>query len=452
MARPQTLLFAALLTSVALLAESQCLPSNNALFKFPPITAAGLTAHLVFGNLSTPRGIAFDEHGTLLVVERNVGVSAFSERNDSVCEGFDRTLVVNNSELTHGIVIEGAELYVSSQLQVLLYNYDTKTRTVFGTPKIIVKDLPSDGDLTTRTLLITPELGNAPRALLVSDGPLSNIDFTAQIPSNGRSQIRRFLLGPAGSFAPLVPTGGFSWTGFPGGKLIAFGIRNPAGLSLAPNPEVRPNELWVVENGASLNTVIGDSGSTDNPADELEFVELQGQSVKFYGFPFCHTGFAPLPAPFNVEKPGDQFSINSTTGRDNAYCRNPALNIPPRLIFQPHSVPLDIKFYRREDSPAPSPRGLPKAWLGNAFSSFHGSFDRVPPTGYGVVRIPWTSDGSGPIASPDSTTGYEFIIHVPDLTLCPDSCVRPVGLAFDRNGRLFVSSDSTGEVFYVQQI
>lgn len=85
---------------------------------------------------------------------------------------------------------------------------------------------------------------------------------------------------------------------------------------------------------------------------------------------------------------GDQFSINTTTGVTNNVCRDPEFNVPPTLLFQPHSVPLDIKFYRRTGSPkvSPSGPGLPIAWTGDAFSSFHGSFDRVPPTGYGVVR------------------------------------------------------------------
>ena len=61
-------------------------------------------------------------------------------------------------------------------------------------------------------------------------------------------------------------------------------------------------------------------------------------------------------------------------------------------------------------------------------------------------RIPWKGDGSGPVASDRATLGYEFVVHVPDLNVCPDACVRPVGLAFDGEGRLFVSSDSTGEV------
>ena len=125
---------------------AQCLPSSTAQFAHPPTTALGLQAQLVFGNLSTPRGIAFDDADSLLVVERGVGVSAFVSRNDSTCKGFERTLVVNNSGLTHGIEIKGSELYVSTQLQVLLYQYNSQTRTVSGgVPKVIVDGLPSDG-------------------------------------------------------------------------------------------------------------------------------------------------------------------------------------------------------------------------------------------------------------------------------------------------------------------
>lgn len=36
-----------------------------------------------------------------------------------------------------------------------------------------------------------------------------------------------------------------------------------------------------------------------------------------------------------------------------------------------------------------------------------------------------------------------------DLARCPDGCFRPVGLAWDGKGRLWMSSDSTGEVYVV---
>lgn len=34
-----------------------------------------------------------------------------------------------------------------------------------------------------------------------------------------------------------------------------------------------------------------------------------------------------------------------------------------------------------------------------------------------------------------------------DNSKCPDSCFRPVGLALDSKGRVFMSSDSTGEIY-----
>jgi glucose/arabinose dehydrogenase len=52
---------------------------------------------------------------------------------------------------------------------------------------------------------------------------------------------------------------------------------------------------------------------------------------------------------------------------------------------QAHSVPLDIKFY-----PGAVKAGttqLPASLKGQAFVSFRGSFNRTPPTGYGVVRL-----------------------------------------------------------------
>jgi len=108
---------------------------------------------------------------------------------------------------------------------------------------------------------------------------------------------------------------------------------------------------------------------------------------------------------------------------------------------------MDIAFYAAPNSGNMS-YAINKDWDGHAFVSFHGSWNRAPPTGYGVVRIPFSS--GAPIASASTTTGYSFILQAPDLSKCPNGCARPVGLAFDPLGRLFVSSDTTGEVFLVE--
>jgi hypothetical protein len=52
-----------------------------------------------------------------------------------------------------------------------------------------------------------------------------------------------------------------------------------------------------------------------------------------------------------------------------------------------------------------------------------------------------------PTAPRDSRNGTTDVLTAPDLGNCPDECARPVGLAWDSEGRLWFSSDSTGEIF-----
>lgn len=59
-------------------------------------------------------------------------------------------------------------------------------------------------------------------------------------------------------------------------------------------------------------------------------------------------------------------------------------------------------------------------------------------------------DGTGlPRASANSTTAAVDIVSNADLSACPRNCFRPVGLAWDAQGRLFMSSDSTGEIYVI---
>jgi hypothetical protein len=52
-----------------------------------------------------------------------------------------------------------------------------------------------------------------------------------------------------------------------------------------------------------------------------------------------------------------------------------------------------------------------------------------------------------PVEPPDSTKAAKDILSNADLTDCPDSCFRPVGLAWGSNGRLFMTSDTTGDIY-----
>lgn len=115
-------------------------------FNSPVTVAPGFSAHVVFSNLTAPRGITFDSHHNLLVVERGFGVTAFS-RVASPSDGWERTVVVEHTGLTQGIQVDGTKLYVSTASQALLYTYDPAAKSVPAgvAPLVVVDGLPPDG-------------------------------------------------------------------------------------------------------------------------------------------------------------------------------------------------------------------------------------------------------------------------------------------------------------------
>jgi glucose/arabinose dehydrogenase len=249
--------------------------------------------------------------------------------------------------------------------------------------------------LTTHTLQLERDLTRS-IALLIANGPKTNIDVTARDPASGRSQIRRFPFPSPVNFHIPPPTQ--NWDN---GQIIAFGIRNPAGFAFPPFSS-HPNfkTLLVVENGASID---GTSNLTstfvnDNPADELDLVtfsslipttETTQSAPQSYGFPDCTTLWNPVADPignpqFIDKQRGDQFSLELDPTHGDDFCSNTKNNQPPVFSFQAHSVPLDIKFYDPSFALSSSD-SLPTSFQNNLFVSFHGSFNRKPPTGYGVV-------------------------------------------------------------------
>lgn len=54
-----------------------------------------------------------------------------------------------------------------------------------------------------------------------------------------------------------------------------------------------------------------------------------------------------------------------------------------------------------------------------------------------------------PVAESTSKTGQIPAMENTNTRSCPNACFRPVGLDFDKKRRLYVSSDSTGEVYVI---
>ena len=150
----------------------------------------------------------------------------------------------------------------------------------------------------------------------------------------------------------------------------------------------------------------------------------------YFGYPNCFTvwdttPFTPRLLTGQHWTPSPNSTFNDTT------CN--AINGSARLSFQAHSAPLDIKFFYPpfpescSNSSGPNEWGsFPCSWNSTAIVSFHGSWDRTPPTGYKVVYIPW--NGGNPLAPSDSKMGYQNLLYTPAVEAgpnnCPNGCMR----------------------------
>jgi len=55
-----------------------------------------------------------------------------------------------------------------------------------------------------------------------------------------------------------------------------------------------------------------------------------------------------------------------------------------------------------------------------------------------------------PVSPSDSMDAAKNVLMNADTADCPDSCFRPAGLAWDKKDRLFMTSDTTGELYVLQ--
>ena len=117
--------------------------------------------------------------------------------------------------------------------------------------------------------------------------------------------------------------------------------------------------------------------------------------------------------------------------------------VKPTLSMQAHSAPLGITFFNytyvgNDTVDCPTGGGFPQFMDGDAFIAFHGSWNRNPPTGYKVVRVPMNSDGSPKVDEP-----IDFLCHGGVSGVKFPNGFRPVDVVFDKCNRLLVTSDGT---------
>src|SRR3989454_1015434 len=176
---------------------------------------------------------------------------------------------------------------------------------------------------------------------------------------------------------------------------FATGLRNSVGLAFHPTT----GELWANNNDR-------DNLGDDLPPEHLNVL----RDGRWYGGPQCY-----LPGQANPEYSG-------------ADCSGVE---PPAITFQAHSAPLGLAFYTGAMFPAD--------YQGDAFMTYHGSWNRTVPTGAKVVRVRVVS--GRPTAIDDFVTGWQLADG--------SRWGRPVGLLVMPDGALLVSDDFAGRIWRV---
>lgn len=372
-----------------------------------PVAAKGLTVSRFAEGLAHPRSMLRLPNGDVLVAETNSpprtegGITGFFMRKfmkeagagdpspnrivllrDADGDGRAETRATFLSGLNspYGMALVGKTLYVANVDAVQAFPYEEGATSIRAKGRKIV-NLPHDPPgHWTRNLLASPD----GKLLYVAIGSATNIaDDGLDVEANRAAIVEIDLT-----------TGD--------NRIFASGLRNPVGMAWEPNS----NALWTVVNERDM---LG----SDLVPDYLTRVEFGA----FYGWPWNYWGGY------------EDRRVEPRRPEVREYTKR------PDYALGNHVSPLGLTFAKEAKLGAPFENG--------AFVGLHGSWNRIPPSGYKVVFVPFDDKGR-PVGQPiDLLTGF--------LSKDGKAHGRPVEVRLDKTGALLVSDDVGGVIWRVSK-
>ncbi|KAK3290791.1 soluble quino protein glucose/sorbosone dehydrogenase [Chaetomium fimeti] len=389
--------------------------------RFQPKMGSGYRYSVLATGLRNPRHIAVDSAGNLLVTEgatQGVRRLVLQDQGDIVCVQSNTQIITGSTN--HGIALsaDGKTLFTSNLASVTAYSYDASTGQV-GQGKQIVTGMAFQGTHPTRAIATSKW---NPDTILVARGSQANIDTSTTNQDSARSMIKSFSISQGTQSAHNYNTAG---------EVIGWGLRNIVGMT----EDANFGGFWSVENQMDDVRLNGRDIHNDNPAERLSYHGvLNATDNRYkglnYGYPSCVPAWDPQGVGINGLLVGGLFKPDNVPSVSADECANNRMT--GRLHFHAHTAPLDIKFNQNSTA---------------AYIAFHGSWNRNPANGYRVMRVDF-KDGQ-PVHHVTSTTAQIPVMENTNIGACPNNCFRPVGLDFDAKGRLFVSSDTSGEIYVI---
>jgi glucose/arabinose dehydrogenase len=364
-----------------------------------PVAAPGFSVNAFTTGLDHPRWIYVLPNGDVLVAESNAppkpednkgikgwfmkgamkkaGAGTKSANRITLLRDADgdgmpevRTAFLEGLNSPFGMALVGNDFYVANTDAILRFPY-REGDTRITSPGTKLADLPA-GPINhhwTKNIIASPD----GKYLYATTGSNSNVAERGMENEVNRAAILEVERSTGKT------------------RVFASGLRNPNGLD------------WQPDSGALWTAV--------NERDELghDLVPDYMTSVRdgaFYGWPYSYFG---QHVDARVKPPRPDLVAKA---------------IAPDYALGAHTASLGLAFYKGNLFPA--------RYRGGVFIGQHGSWNRIPRSGYKVVFIPFAQ--GMPAGMPeDFLTGF--------LSEKGEARGRPVGVAVDRRGALLVADD-----------
>lgn len=333
------------------------------------------------GNLlSKPRFMAWSTDSVLHIANKSNGnIVAMPDRNrDGVAD--TAFVAANNLSGAHSLQFFRNALYVALQRQVIKLT-DNDGNGIYETRTVFIDNIAGGaqqpGGGHDTRTIVFDEIN---QKMYLSIGSLCNVCRETE-----RAIIEQYDLNGQNR------------------RIYATGIRNGVGMTLHPVT----NRLWANNNGS-------DNQGNDAPPEWIDLVRDGG----YYGYPFAHS----YQQWFNFNLGTDYRALLPITAADSALVRR---QIAPAALVQAHSAPMALQF---------SNASFPPQYRNGLWTVYRGSWNRTPATGYKLVYLDF--DNAQDTTANSVTDVVSGIMNTNGTTWA-----RPVGLALDKRGRLYLGSD-----------
>ncbi|MBS1655253.1 MAG: PQQ-dependent sugar dehydrogenase [Bacteroidetes bacterium] len=380
---------------------------------------AGFEVTEVAADLGGVRHIAMNSNGDLYVklghLKDGKGILVLSDTNHDGT--FDKVSGFGDYEGT-GIAIKNGYLYASSNTQVFRYKFDASNQVDTTSKQLIVTGLIDRNEHNSKSIAL-------------DDSGYIYVNIGA--PSNACQVDDRSKGSPGMDPCPLLDSAGGIWRfkadqlnqSYKEGLRYATGIRNVVGLDW--NKQI--NQLFAMQHGRDqLHELYPDmydeKQSAELPAEEMLLVK-NGSN---FGWPYCYYDEFQNKKILAPEYGGDSKKQGRCEGVDT-----------PVVAFPGHWAPNAMLFYTSSQ--------FPQHYSNGAFICFHGSWNRAPEkqAGFCVAFVPF-KDG---MPSGHYEIFADGFTGVPEVKGSAQAKYRPMGIAMDKDGSLYVADSQKGMIWKV---